>query len=77
MQAIRAVEDSGIQKLNPVKNKHSDINGKVVRRRFLRPNVSMVKTAGMAKRKLISPNPKDADNALISDRLAWRKTSDE
>jgi len=41
-QAIWALEELGIQKLNPVKNKHKLMSGKVVNNRFRRPNVSMV-----------------------------------
>lgn len=75
--AILAVDDSGIQKLKPVKKRQSDIRGKVVKRRFLRPKVSIVYMAGMAKRKLMMPNPRDADRALISERFACKKTSEE
>lgn len=39
---------SGMKKLNPVKRRQIPIRGKVVRSRFLRPNVSIVLTAGMA-----------------------------
>jgi len=71
------VEDSGIQKLKPVKKRQSDIRGNVVNRRFLLPKVSIVYTAGMAKRKLMMPNPKDAERALISERFACKNTSEE
>jgi|SRR5712664_3635584 hypothetical protein len=74
-QAIRASEELGIQKLNPVKNKHRDMRGKVVRSRLRRPKVSMVYTAGMAKRKLITPQPREAPRALISERFASRNIS--
>ena len=37
MQAIRAVDVSGIQKLKPVKKRQRDIRGKVVSSKFLRP----------------------------------------
>jgi hypothetical protein len=38
--------------------------GKVKMSRFLRPNVSMVQTAGHAKMKLIRPKPKLAKRAV-------------
>ena len=56
---------SGIKKEKPVKNKKRDISGKVVRSKFLRPNVSIVYTAGRANNQLIRPKPKEADKALI------------
>jgi hypothetical protein len=78
MQAIRAVfEVSGIQKLNPVKNKNKDMNGNVVSKRLRRPKVSIVHTAGKAKRKLIMPNPKDAERAERSLKPALLKIWEE
>lgn len=76
-QAMWAVLVSGIKNENPVKNRHKLIIGKVVRRRLRRPKVSMVYRAGMANKKLMTPQPIEAPSALNSDRFASTKTSEE
>lgn len=53
------------------------LTGKVVRRRFLLPKLSMVQNAGRAKRKLMTPKPREAHSADISLKLAARKISVE
>ena len=50
--SICALLDCGIQNENPVMSRNTAISGKVVRSRFLRPNVSMVFMAGKANTKL-------------------------
>lgn len=71
MQAVRAVLFvSGIQKLKPVKNIARDINGKVVRRRLRRPKVSIVFMAGIANRKFITPQPREAPRAEDGAKFA-------
>jgi hypothetical protein len=42
-----------------------------------RPEVSIVKTAGRTKWKLVRPKPKEASRALSLRALAWRKIVDE
>jgi len=54
----------------PVISKNTDMRGNVTSRRFLRPNVSMVYTAGSAMRKFRAPKPQDARRAWISVKLA-------
>jgi len=53
------------------------MSGKVVSKRFLRPKLSMVKNAGRAKSQFMTPNPREADRALIGENFASRKISDE
>jgi hypothetical protein len=55
-----------MKKLNPVYNKERDMSGNVVRRRFRRPNVSIVYMAGIANKKLMIPKPRDAQRAETS-----------
>jgi hypothetical protein len=47
-----------------------DMRGNVTSRRFLRPNVSIVYTAGIAMTKFRAPEPHDARRAWISLKLA-------
>ena len=47
-----AFEDVGIKKLNPAPSSDRHMHGNVNKRRLLLPNVSIVQTAGQAKRKL-------------------------
>ena len=61
----------------PVMSKKSDMRGNVKRRRFLRPNVSMVYTAGSAMTKFRAPKPHDASRAWISVKLASVNMVDE
>jgi hypothetical protein len=61
----------------PVMSKNSDMRGNVTSRRFLRPNVSMVYTAGSAITKLSAPKPHDASRAWISVKLACLNIVDE
>jgi hypothetical protein len=58
-------------------SKKSDMRGKVTSRRFLRPNVSMVYTAGSAIRKFNRPKPHDASRAWIWVKLASVNIVDE
>jgi hypothetical protein len=53
------------------------MRGNVRRRRFLRPNVSMVYTAGSAMRKFRAPKPNDASRAWIWEKLASVNMVDE
>ncbi len=50
-----------------------DISGKVVKRRFRLPKVSMVYMAGIANSQLMSPKPSDADRADIGLNPPSRK----
>jgi hypothetical protein len=58
-------------------SKKSDMRGNVVSRRFLRPKVSMVYTAGRAMTKFRAPNPQEASRAWIWVKLASVKIVDE
>lgn len=60
-----------------MKKRQRDMRGKVERRRLRRPKVSIVKKAGMAKRKFRAPKPRDAPRAESSERLASRKIWEE
>jgi hypothetical protein len=51
-------------------SKNIDMRGNVTSRRFLRPKVSMVYTAGSAMTKFRAPKPHDARRAWISVKLA-------
>ena len=58
-------------------SKKSDMRGNVISRRFLRPNVSMVYTAGSAMTKFRAPKPHDASRAWIWVKLASVNIVDE
>lgn len=58
---------------NPVMNKNIDMRGNVHKSKFRRPKVSIVYIAGNAKRKLITPNPKEARRAWIWVNFASTK----
>jgi hypothetical protein len=61
---------AGTYNAKPVISKKRDMRGNVTSRRFLRPNVSMVYTAGSAMTKFRAPKPHDARRAWISEKLA-------
>lgn len=54
---------ASIQKEKPDQNRNMDRNGNVKRRRFRRPQVSIVKKAGSAKTQLRIPVPIEARRA--------------
>jgi hypothetical protein len=68
-QPVRAFS-SGIKKHRPVNRRRIDMSGNVISRSGRRPNRSMVKMAGMAKRKLMRPSPNDARRAEVSEKPA-------
>ena len=51
--------------------------GNVNKSRARRPKVSMVQRAGKAKRKLMRPNPKEAQRAWYLLNPEWAKMVDE
>lgn len=57
----------------PVHSKKMARNGKVKRSRFRRPQVSMVKKAGMAKIQFRIPVPIEAKRALLWLYPPWMK----
>jgi hypothetical protein len=61
----------------PVMSRKSDMRGNVISRRFLRPNVSMVYTAGRAMTKFRAPKPQEASRAWIWVKLACVNIVDE
>ena len=61
----------------PVMSKNNDMRGNVTSRRFLRPNVSMVYTAGSAMTKFRAPKPQEASRAWIWVKLASVNIVDE
>ena len=67
----------GTHNAKPVMSKNNDMRGNVRRSRFLRPNVSMVYTAGSAITKFRAPKPHDASRAWIWVKLASVNMVDE
>ena len=63
----------GIQNAKPIMSRKIAISGKVVSSKFLRPNVSIVFTAGSANTKFTAPNPKLARNAWVLEKFACVK----
>lgn len=61
MSGSLAEESSGSKKQQPAATRHHAMLGKVKRRRFRRPKVSIVLMAGMANTKVTSPKPNDAN----------------
>ena len=61
--------------------KKKDVRHKILyytwKNTYLRPNVSIVKTAGSAKIQLIKPNPKDDRSADTWEKPAWTNTVEE
>lgn len=52
-------------KANPARRRKMAMSGNVVSRRFRRPKVSIVQTAGKAMTKLRAPNPQEARRAWM------------
>ncbi|KAL1606709.1 hypothetical protein SLS60_004116 [Paraconiothyrium brasiliense] len=73
IQITRASVVDGIQKEKPVKSKKKAMSGKVLKRRLRRPKVSIVYKAGIAKRKLMTPNPREAASADWSEKPEFEK----
>ena len=69
-KAIHATRASfaGTQNEKPVKSRKSAMSGKVLRSRLRRPKVSIVYIAGMAKRKFMTPKPREAARADWSEK---------
>jgi hypothetical protein len=63
--------------IDPAQNSMSAMSGKVVKRRFRLPNVSIVQIAGRAKMVLTSPKPNDARRDCLTVYPAWEKMVDE
>ena len=71
--AMCAVLSTGIKLQNPATSKVHAMFGNVNRRSDRRPNVSIVHTAGQAKRKLINPNPQEARRDCFASKPAEEK----
>ena len=69
--------EAGIQKAKPVNIKKNDIRGNVVSNRVLRPNVSIVFIAGIAKKKLTIPTVAACIAQPVSDRFAGEREKNE
>jgi hypothetical protein len=70
--ATRGIRDS-MKKDMPVQSNVSERKGKVKRSKFRRPHLSIVKRAGMAKRKLRMPVPMDTSSAVLRSKPLSRK----
>ena len=63
MRGSRALDSSGRPYTPPVTNKQIAMNGNVHSSKVLRPKVSMVYQAGIAKTKVMAAKPQDASRA--------------
>lgn len=69
--------ESGMKKHIPAARRVQNMLGKVKIKRPRRPKVSIVQTAGQAKRKLIRPKPQVARRAFMLEAPASEKMVEE